>query len=376
MRQGSRLNVNLRYLEDNLNALNSFTSTCSEQVIAMVKANAYGHGISEITDFSFQELGIKSFGVASLGEGLYLREKLNSFKQDIYVFSDYSFERHNELELFSENKLIPVLYSIKKLREFLSSSSSKRIPLCIKFDTGMNRLGIKMSELSEALSLLKKYQRKSIYHLMSHLANSGLSLEKHTRNKLQIDQYLGLVSRLKDENITIECTSFSNSGAIEQAHTFHSSHIRPGLMLYGISGLNNKNDRKLRLKTLSTLEADIIHQFKVDKGEPVGYGSHPVIHEGYVAVVALGYGDGFLNCYKGHSVQSESGKKGRVLKPVNMDMTQILFKEPLDDREKVFLWREGQDDVRALSEMTGMIPYEVMCCINERVPRRYRYPRV
>ncbi len=342
----------------------------------MVKANAYGHGLKPIVEFSHNELKIKEFGTATLQEALYLREELGSFEFEILVFSDIQIYEKRAIEAYLHKRIIPVISSLQDFKYFITLPEFKHFPLVLKFNTGMNRLGIGMDEVSSVIRLMKVAGRKSIDHLMSHFSSSSLSLHKNKRNIFQKNEFDHLKSELQSSGISIEKTSLSNSGAIIQKGGLLESHIRPGLMLYGPSSLTPVM-RKVypwKGKVISKLETYIIGFYDISKGAPVGYGATPCPDNGIIAIIALGYGDGFSTRFQGSKI-SQKGHSGKIAGRVSMDMAQVFFHEDARADLKIgdtfTVWGHDQESFMGLSDQSGAIPYELFCQLSSRVPRSY-----
>ena len=137
-------------------------------------------------------------------------------------------------------RIIPIISNVDDLNKFLSNSIFKFVPLYLKFNTGMNRLGIRMDEIELVVDLLNKSGRKAIDHLMSHFACASLSIKKNSHNKKQVENFKFLKSQLLSAGVSLIQTSLANSGAIIQQEGMDESHVRPGLMMYGPSGLSQK----------------------------------------------------------------------------------------------------------------------------------------
>jgi alanine racemase len=228
--------------------------------------------------------------------------------------------------------------------------------------------------------MLKKHGRLSIHHLISHYANASSSMDSHDHNIFQRSQFLEIKKFFTDSGIILERTSQSNSGAIEQKIGFREhgdTHIRPGLMLYGPTSLfpEYADLGYFKGKIVSKLETYIIRTFEVIAGTPLGYGSIPCPHDGIVAVLAIGYGDGFSTRYAGAHLYHK-GFEGVVTGRVNMDMIQVLF--PIEAKDHVLaheiftIWGARDGDFLKFSDETKTIPYELFCSLLPRVPRVYR----
>lgn len=338
--------------------------------MAMVKANAYGHGVLPIVHFASEELGAKNFGLATLSEAIEIREELPQLKAELYVFSDVQIALKDGSEIYLNRRILPVISQLSDLEFFLAHRDFSHCPLVLKFNTGMNRLGLGMDEVSQVIDLLKKSGRKSIHHLMTHLASSSKGLE-HEQNKRQIENYLALKKDFRASAIEIEHSSLANSGAIEEKIANvdgTTSFVRPGLMLFG-GGHSSE--------IISRLETYILHSFPVKKGTPIGYEGILAPSDGQILIMALGYGDGITNSYQGVELNYR-GQRGYIFGRVNMDMAQVFFPEGdyfnhHDPKgETLILWGDrGREGFDKLVKQAKLIPYEAYCLLSRRIPRVY-----
>jgi alanine racemase len=346
----------------------------NSQVLFMVKADGYGHGMIPVVRYAYSELGIREFGCATLAEAFQLRVELRDLLFDIYVFSDTQIDVEENIEIYVQNRILPVISNLNDLDFVLHHPDFKNMPLCLKFNSGMNRLGLDPEEVSLVVSRLKKHGRLSLHHLFTHFANSSEPMNQHERNLFQHKNFVDIKKFFREAGIILERTSQSNSGAIEQGHGFEDTHIRPGLMMYGPTSLSSEHHAlgHFQGKIVSRLETTILRTFDVEKGDPIGYGSTPCPHEGVIAVLAIGYGDGFSTRYAGAHL-THHGFRGVITGRVNMDMLQVLF--PLEARghikarEIVTIWGNKDDDLLNFSRETKTIPYEIFCALLPRIPR-------
>jgi alanine racemase len=375
MRLRSRMEIDLSLLDSNYQKLKQLCP--NNEVLFMVKADAYGHGLIPITHFSHFELGINEFGCASIGEALQLREKIPDGRFEVYVFSDVQLVLEEASEIYLNNRIIPVISNEQNLDYFLNNSDFKNFPLCLKFNTGMNRLGIHDSCAEEVISKLKKAGRSEVYHLLSHFSSASLSMFKNKRNIEQRERFATLKQKIIDAGIQLEKTSMANSGAIEQGAMLEETHIRPGLMMYGPTSLIPPLREKSQWTggLISSLETVIINSFAADKGMPIGYGASPCPDNGAIAIIALGYGDGFSTRYQGVDL-SHGSMQGKVVGRVNMDMTQVLFSgEPLDKfkiGDRFCVWKADGTNFFNISDQSSTIPYEMFTQLTTRVPKTYK----
>lgn len=369
MRNSTEMTVNLSHLAYNLGLLKKLAP--SNQILFMVKANAYGHGLLEIVQFAFEDLGINEFGCASLGEALTIRKELPKIECDLYVFSDGEIQDPEYRSAYVNYNILPVIHNLKDLKTILDDSDLNFLPLVLKFDTGMHRLGIDPADLHQVISLLKQHGRSEIQHVMTHFANSYLKLKAGDKTYRQLESYKNILHELNQSNINVIHTSCANSGAIEQNIGLEFTHIRPGLMLYGPAGTGDK--QLWPSKNLSSFKTKVLKIMPIKKGTPIGYGGHVCGADGYVAYLPIGYGDGFLTYYSGADI-SIADANAKVLGRVNMDLTALFFKQlptSLKTDGEIYLWNDEEQDISELSTQLKTIPYQLFTALTSRVPRRY-----
>lgn len=376
MRFRSRLFVDLARLESNFKHLKELCP--NNEALFMVKADGYGHGAVPLVRFCYNELGVKEFGCATLGEALQLRNEIPDGEFEVYVFSDIQIYLAECAEQYLNRRILPVISNLEDLNFFLGCADFKHFPLVLKFNTGMNRLGLDLDQVEEVIKKIKQHGRKSIYHLMSHFSSASLSMEKSKRNAEQKERFAQLKSDFLTAGLGLERTSLANSGAIEQKAGLDETHIRPGLMMYGPSSLikPERPNSFWKGELISRLETYIIRVFSVDRGTPIGYGATPVPDDGFIAVIALGYGDGFLTRFQGATIPYK-GFEGKIVGRVNMDMAQVFFpkeaEKVLQSGEIFTVWDHDPERFLDFAEQTGTIPYELFCQLTSRVPRIYNF---
>ncbi len=375
MKFRSRLVVNLDNLSFNYSQIKKMAP--QSKVLFMVKADGYGHGMISIVRYSVCELGIKDFGCATIGEALVLREELNDLEFDIYVFSDIQLELLENAEIYLKRRIIPVISNVSELDYILHTDGFQHFPICLKFNTGMNRLGLDPSDASLIINKLKQHRRGSIHHLISHYANASFPMASNERNIAQRDRFNELKNIFREAGIVLERTSQANSGCIEQGYGFEDTHLRAGLMMYGPTSLlpEFSSSGFFQGKTVSSLETYILRTFEVKAGTPIGYGSTLCPYDGLVAILAIGYGDGFSTRYAGAHLYHK-GFEGVITGRVNMDMIQVLFpieaKDHIKAHEIFTIWGKQDGDLLKFSAETKTIPYELFCSLLPRIPRVYR----
>ncbi len=342
----------------------------------MIKANAYGHGDLEVFHETF-ELGVRSFGVASLEEALRLRQSFRAERyldSEIYVFSDFNLKK--DYEIFVHNKILPVISHLEDLEFVLSKKELRHMPVCLIFNTGMNRLGLSMESTKKVASYIKN-SGKEVYHLMTHFSDSYLPKKKKTKE--QFEKFQEIKMSFKEQGVDVQKTSVSNSGAIENNIGLEETMIRPGLMFYGPFSTMKSGNPTWKGTMLSKLSASIVDLFFLDKeSREIGYGSTVVNGPGLFLIVSAGYGDGVWNYFRGYKFKIKDFQ-AEIVARVNMDM--IYLKITGNDKKSLMnsfnrgdmidFWGEDPVEFQRLCEKVGMIPYEVLCGVSQRVNRRY-----
>lgn len=358
-RAHSIFEVNLNSLKYNFNKLKS---TCKSEPIFMVKANAYGHGISEVVNYCEQNNLCSNFGLASIDE---LVDIEDTKKSNYWIFSEIDLE--NNLEKYKELNIIPVISNVKDLEFYLTHFDHKK--LCLKFDTGMNRLGLKYDQLDIVQNMLVKNKITEVKHLMTHFSSSYFEIKKKSKTNEQFLIFKKIIASFKSSGISVLESSCSNSGAIEQSFGVELSHIRPGLMMYGaesfglLSGPQNKD-----FKVLSTLKTKMLSLNFYKAGSEIGYGDQVLKSDGWIGVIPLGYADGILTSYTNASVKCAEDN-GIIWGRTNMDMAFLYFSSRPKSND-VIIWSENLSE---FSRQVKSIPYQVLTSISQRVPKVYRF---
>jgi alanine racemase len=367
MRLTSYLEVRLDYLAQNLEKIKLLAR--GAQVIPMVKANAYGNGALPVSQFLVEELKQSTLGVAALGEALEIVRKHPSLETEILVFSDSEIHSEQGRDIYANHRITPVLHQPSDLEAVLKEKALKDLPLYLKLNTGMNRLGFTLDELVPFIPRLKS---RGVKHLMTHFATSYYPLKDGDKTNRQMGEFKRIQKFLSDAGVSIEETSVSNSGAIEQGFGVEESHVRPGLMLYGPPSVEPQTWDGTQVSRFVT---KILKTFLVKKGTPVGYGIHVTSEDCLMALIPLGYGDGLMTFASGVMLLV-NGVPGKIFGRVNMDMAYIQFdvsaSEKIKAEDVVEIWNHDNRVITDLANQMKTHAYQLMCGISSRVPRIYK----
>lgn len=321
---------------------------------SVVKANAYGHGL-ERTVAALADVA-DGFALIEIESALAMRE--GGLRQPILMLEGcYSAE---ELPSFAASRLTPVFHSLAQVDAFCSLALPIRLPVYLKLNTGMNRLGLEAGELDSALAMLASTSSAGSITLMTHFADadgdSGVAWQMARMQALCAGRSLPL--------------SLANSAALLRYPETLGDWARPGIMLYGGSPFSDQSADDLGLRPVMTLESQVIAVRELAVGDHVGYGclfcaDRPM----RIGVVACGYADGYPRHAPTGTPILVEGRRTRTLGRVSMDKLCV----DLSDQPQagvgavVTLWGEGlsADEVASAA---GTISYELFCALAKRVP--------
>jgi len=344
--------INLHALAHNYQVIKNYAP--NSKVLAVLKANAYGHGLELIAQALPQA---DAFGVARLNEAIALRK--SGITQPIVLLE--GFFSADELDLLSEYNLETIVHNQEQLQAITQATINTPVKVWLKIDTGMHRLGIAPNEFTSFYHTLKESDNvQDSLILMSHLSCAD-NVKDDTTNV-----QLGLFEKLILSNNE---SSLANSAAICAWPNTHYDWVRPGLMLYGVSPMAEQSSEQLALQPVMTLKSSIIAIQTIAKGESVGYGSTWRSNEPTrIAVIAIGYGDGYPRHAENGTPVYVNGRKVPLIGRVSMDMITVdLGINTLDKvGDEATLW--GADlPIEDVAKYATTIPYELLCNISRRV---------
>jgi alanine racemase len=361
--------VNLAALAHNLSRIKSFLSPGCE-VMAIVKANAYGHGAVE-TAQSLTKQGIDQFAVASIDEGIELR--LAGLKASIVVLGALFEEQvpdliaHRLTPVVSDGQILPALAKA-------AHSHQAPYPIHLKVETGMGRLGFSPEELLTVLDNPILHRSLKIEGLMTHLADADGTDSTFTQR--QLSSFNALLEQMRQRGFTIPLVHAANSAAIVRFPDAHFSLVRPGIMLYGYHTLPATIPDP-DLSPVLSLHTTVAQLRTIPKGCSVSYnGTFVAKRQTRIAVLPIGYADGYSRQLSHRGSVLIQGRRVPIVGLVCMDMIMVDVTDiaPLNVGETVTLiGQQGKESIWAdeVADWIGTIPYEVLCGIGSRVPRLY-----
>ena len=326
------------------------------KVMAVVKANGYGHGLGWVAQALARADG---FGVASAEEGMVLRRA--GVSAPVCLLEGF-FQR-DELPLIAAHALSAVVHHERQIQDLESFDCNAPVDVWLKIDTGMHRIGFDPRQAAEAARRLRACKAVRSVGLMSHLANADNRFDATTT--FQIGLFQDLAGRLGGER------SLANSAGVVAWPQSRMEWVRPGIMLYGVSPMIGQGSAELGLEPVMTLCSEIMAINRRRKGEPVGYGGDWVCPEEMpVGVVAIGYGDGYPRHAPSGTPVLVNGQRVPLIGRVSMDMITVDLRGQPDAQvgDPAVLWGAGLP-VEEIAAQAGTIGYELLCRVASRVPR-------
>jgi len=358
--------VSLRAVLKNLVTLRSVSQ---REIVPVVKADAYGHGILPISQALVTRGSCHTLCVATLEEAIELRKKI-PYAISIWVLSGFL---PHQLEAYNKYRLTPVIHSLTHLKSLLNH---KRLPdIHLKLDTGMHRLGLLPEEMSEAFLTLEKLGIK-LSGFATHFAESENTVSKFIDQQIETFQtvYQELLHRRliqTDAKIHI-----ANTGGILRKKLGLSFSVRPGIGLYGISP-NPRLSQSDNLVPALSWKARVVSLKSIKSNDTVGYGrTYTAKRREKIAIISIGYADGLPRLLSNEGFVVIGGKKAQIRGRVSMDLTTVDCTQLTSIKEGslvTLIGKEGKQSVTAwdLANWARTIPYEILCGISPRVPRIY-----
>ncbi len=360
------------------NFLNIRKKVKKSRIMAVVKANAYGHGVNEIVGAlqSLEDKKPEYYAVALAEEAVELRKL--KIKQQILVFEPLTKE---ESELIFRYNIIPTVFSDQHLQILLHSKrrnnirqKDKRIKIHVKIDTGMNRLGIKYNNAADFIEKISNNNNFLIDGIYTHFATSDEKDKIFA--KLQLKRFNDLIADLKKRNIKFGLVHAANSGAILDMPDSYFDMVRPGISLYGYYP-SLETSESIPLKPIMSIYSFVTSVKQIEKGETVSYGRlFTAKRRTKIISVPIGYADGFNRNLTNKATAIINGKIYKQVGRVTMD--RIMFDVGNDDiklNDKVTLLGKSNNlEITAWDwgKILNTIPYEITCNISGRIPRIYK----
>jgi alanine racemase len=336
------------------------------KILITVKADAYGHGLIPVSK-QLVACGADWLGVASIDEGIKLREA--GINLPILVLG---LMLEGDIAPLFKYRLTPTVCDSRFAGALntMARRIGKSISVHLKVDTGMGRIGVLHEDAFALIRNIRKLGFVTIEGIFTHLALADTNREFTSR---QIDILNGLINELEKEGIQIPLKHAANSIGLLDYRNSHFNMVRPGLVIYG---LYPKKGLRVSLKPVLSLKTRVVYVKKVKSGSGISYGHIYVTREDtHIATLPIGYGDGYPRNLSNIAPVLIRGKRLKVSGRICMDQMMVdigNFKVRAGD-EVVLIGSQKAQKVTAenLAQLSGTIPYEIVCGLGSRIPRVY-----
>ena len=366
--------VNLDNLGHNMRAIKKHIKPGTE-VMAVVKADAYGHGALGVID-TLKAENINKFAVAVLSEAIEIR---NKDKEIQIILLGYTPDVN--LEEVIKWDITPTIYSLRqaKVLDKLAKLHGKKIAVHINVDTGMHRVGLPIKyrtvEVIKEISEMDNLYLEGVY---THFAVADEADKWYTIK--QVEEFKYIIEELKKLGVEIPIKHVSNSAAILDLPEFNYDMVRAGLLMYGhYPSEVQEKDKVIDLKQVMSLHSKIYHIRTLEKGESISYGlTYTVNRESRTGLIPIGYADGYSRGLSNKAKVIIKGKNAvaKVAGAICMDKFVVdITGLDVEGGDEVILF--GEDEYNRvtpedIANILGTISYEVLCNVSKRVPRVYK----
>jgi alanine racemase len=363
--------VDLEAIRSNFHAISAFLASASRpapRVIAVVKANAYGHGAPQVAK-ALEAGGAAMLACADIEEAIVLRQA--RVRAPILVFGALSV---SDLDGIFSHDLTPTISTPGAARALQAAAArhNKRLHCHLKIDTGMNRLGFRHDNLERTLPEVAASTHLVIDAVYTHFATADEP--EHPLFAEQRHRFEGALAKLPGLGIGARVRHAANSAALLRDERIWYDYVRPGLLLYGV--VPPPLASTIELRPALSLHSRIVAVKGLRPGEGSGYGIKTTFSEARtIAVVPAGYADGLDLRLAGRGFMLVRGRRAPVVGSVCMDMTMIdvTGTDVAPGDEVVIIGEQGNESigVRETAAAIGTIPYELLCRVGSRIQRVY-----
>ncbi|MBK8946774.1 MAG: alanine racemase [Ignavibacteriae bacterium] len=356
--------INLKNFIYNYNIIRRKTKT---KVMAVVKADAYGHGMIEcVKVLEKEKFSPEYYGVALLQEGIELR-KSKITEKPFLCFAPINFHHINFYK-----KIIPTITSETQINDLKNINLNFKLKIQVNINTGMNRLGIRFENAIENILALTKIKNVIVDGIYTHFATSD-EKNKEFAN-LQLSRFTKIIEELNIKKINYGIAHCANSGAILDMPNSYFDLVRPGISLYGYyPSLETKES--ISLKPVMSVKSKISNIMEIQKGETVGYGRlFKANKKMLIGTLPIGYADGLFRALSNKIKVICNNKFATQLGRISMDRISInLNKNNKLNDEVIILGKNNKLEINAWdwAKILNTIPYEITCAISKRIPRVY-----
>lgn len=364
-------NINLDAICNNMNAIRQVIQP-GTKVMAVIKADGYGHGASHIAT-ALNEIGVDAFAIAILEEGVDLRQR--GIKKPMLILGYTPKEQYADLVQYDISQTV-FEYSMAEEISKQAVKQGKNGKIHIKVETGMNRIGFADTDESvEEILRIAKLPNIEIEGVFTHFA--GADEADKTSAYKQLMRYSNFVEKLEKRGLSIPMKHIANSAGIIDLPEANYDMVRSGIITYGLYPSEEVNKERLHLAPAMELKSHVVYVKEVGPEEGISYGSTYVTTKNTrVATVSIGYGDGYPRALSNKGRVLIHGEYAPILGRVCMDqfMVDVSHIDNVEQGDIVTLvGKDGENviTVEEIADLAGTFNYEFICGIGKRIPRVY-----
>lgn len=365
--------IDLAALERNLRAIQAALPP-HIRYIAVVKADAYGHGMQQ-TVARLMQAGIDMFGVANVSEAATIRE-IGGHGWSILILSA---TLRDEIPYLFEYDLIPTLSSVEELRHLDAEACRRRqtLKVHLKIDTGMGRLGIWHEDALKLLEAIRDAKGLELHGIYTHFASAEKDMAFTDLQRRRFMAALAAASWLPLDELLIHADNSAGITSFTADSAYNA--VRIGLLQFGITPYPKSLFAQVQTSPIFSFKTRVSLVKRLPAGTDISYGrSHKLDRDSRVAILCAGYGDGIPRSLSNRGSALVGGRPCPILGRVTMDQTIVdvtdLPAEPKSGDEACLIGRQGDSEItlETFSEWADTIPWEILCSITKRVPRTYK----
>ena len=362
--------IDLDILANNMKNIKKLAG--NKEVMAVVKADAYGHGAVDVAH-CFLENGASRLAVAMLTEAIELRN--NNITAPIMILGYTPLYLGEELINYDIEQTIYDLDYAKELSS-LALTRNKKAKVHIALDTGMGRIGFLPSDESfKAICEICSLKGLDVVGIFTHFSSSDEKDKEYTQ--YQFNQIYDFINKIEKEGINIPLKHASNSAAIIDLPNTYLDAVRAGIILYGYYPSNEVKKENLSIKPALTLKAKIAHVKELESGMYISYNrTFKTSRKSKIATIPIGYADGYIRTLKHDAKVIVNGQLAPIVGNICMDqfMIDVTDIDDVKTGDEVILLGESNGikfNADDLAKCMDSINYEVLCLLKKRVPRAY-----
>ena len=364
--------VDLSAFSYNLDEIKRCIST-DTKILAVVKADGYGHGALALTDVMENRDDIWGYGAATVEEAI---ELIEAGRKKPVLILGYVFPDDFDSIVKYDIRTAVFSYETAKLLDDAAARQKKIARIHIKLDTGMGRIGFNITrENALETARINSLKHIEIEGVFTHFAKADETDKSFTRH--QADEYFKFLGWLKELGVNAGIKHISNSAAIIDMPSLNQDLVRAGIILYGLWPSNEVMKDNIDIRPLLSLKSHVIHVKECFEGQPLSYGgTYRCEGRRIIATIPVGYGDGYPRSLSNRGSVLIRGKRAPICGRVCMDQFMVDVTDipgAACGDTVTLIGRDGDDVItmEELSDISGRFNYEFACCLGKRIPRFY-----